>query len=447
MRLFLSFLVMFAGLMSQAWAGDLINQYLPSTLKMDVEYRYRLEYKNNFDFDKGKDDTDTYNLFRTRVSLKYSPTFVKGLSFFVQGQDSRVSNLSTGTKTLMRNLWDIRQLYARFEKEVLVEPIGLNKVSFQAGRQEFAYGAERLIGGFNWSNVAQTFDGGKASFHVSLWHTQVDIFAGDKTSFRTPQQPGANEFYTAASKDRVYGYYSMSKAFHETLIDNYLIHRQTWKNISFGPSGSGEVDDYTFGGRLKKKFANGIDYEVEAAGQWGNFRDKAVRAMMAVGIIGYTFDYWKWQPRFGFEFDYGSGDSNPNDNKMTTFDNLFPTNHPHYGYMDLMSLQNINDYRYTFSMKPMKKLKVQADLHMLYLDTPKDSLYSAARTVTRTAAAGSSNVSDHVGNEIDLSGDYKLNNYVAFQAGYCRLFPGGYLKDTGANNDADYVYFQTTISF
>ena len=445
MRLFLSFLVMSAGLISQAYAGDLINQYLPSTLKMDVEYRYRLEYKNNIDFDKRKDDTDTYNLFRTRVSLKYSP--IKGVSLFAQGQDARVSNLSTGTKSLMENIWDVRQLYARYEKEVMIESIGLNKIALQAGRQEFAYGAERLIGGFNWSNVAQTFDGGKASFHVALWHTQLDIFAGDKTAFRTPQQPGANEFYDGASKDRVYGYYSMSKAFHETLIDNYFIHRQTWKNISFGPNGTGEVDDYTFGGRLKKKFSNGIDYEIEAAGQWGNFNDKLVRAMMAVGIIGYTFDYWKWQPRFGFEFDYGSGDSDSTDKRMKTFDNLYPTNHPHYGYMDLMSLQNINDYRYSFSMKPMKKLKLQADFHALFLDTPKDSLYSAARTVTRTVAAGSTDVSDHLGNELDLTGDYKLNNYVGFQAGYCRLFPGGYLKNTGANNDVDFVYFQTTVSF
>ncbi len=428
----------------EAWAGDFLNQHLPSYLKADIEYRYRMEYKNNFDFDKGKDDTDDYNLSRTRVSLKYVP--IKQVSLFIQGQDARVSNLSTGTKSLMRNLWDIRQLYAKYEDEVLVESVGLNKISFQGGRQEFAYGAERLIGGFNWSNVAQTFDGGRVSFHFAPLHLQMDILAGDKVAFRTPQDKIANDLFHASAKDRIYAYYATAKAFHETLIENYLIHRQTWKNISFGPSGTGEVDDYTFGGRLKKKFSNGIDYEIETAGQWGNFRDKAVRAMMAVGVLGYTFDY-KWQPRMAFEFDYGSGDSNPNDNKMSTFDNLYPTNHPHYGYMDLMSLQNINDYRYQISIKPMKKLKLQADFHALYLDTPKDSLYSSARTVTRTAPAGSSSVSAHVGNEVDLSGDYKFNNYVSMQAGYSHLYHGAFLKNTGANNDADFVYWQTTVSF
>ena len=439
---FLTFLLMIFS--STSFAGDFLNKHLPSYLKIDAEFRYRLEYKNNFDFNKGNDDADTYNLVRTRLSLAYTP--IKQATFFIQGQDARVSNLSTGTKSLMRNLWDIRQIYGKYEEQVACDVTGLNKISLQAGRQEFIYGAERLIGAFNWSNVSQSFDGGKAQFSFTPANLKLDIFAGDKAAFRTPQEKDANDLFGASAKDRVYGYYATAKAFYETLIENYLIHRQTWKNISFGPHGSGEVDDYTFGVRLKNKLPYNFDYEVEAAGQWGNFNDQSVRALMAVGILGYTFDM-KWQPRLAFEFDYGSGDSDPNDNKMKTFDNLYPTNHPFYGYMDLMSLQNINDYRYQFSVKPIKNLKLQADFHVLYLDTPKDSLYSAARTVTRTAAAGSSNVSDHVGNEIDLSADYKLNVYASIQLGYSHLFPGGYLKDTGVNNDADFVYFQTVLSF
>ncbi|HLD69293.1 MAG TPA: alginate export family protein [Candidatus Omnitrophota bacterium] len=440
-NLLLSIFFVFIALRPQARAGEFLNQHLPSYLKADIEYRYRLEYKNNFDFDKGKDDTDAYNLFRTRVNLNYSP--LKPISFFIQTQDARVSNLSAGAKSLMENFWDIRQLYARYENAVLLDVAGLNKLYFQAGRQEFLYGAQRLIGGFDWSNVAQTFDGGKAGFHFAPFHLQLDIFAGDKAAIKSPRE--ADDLFDGSSKDRVYAYYATARAFHETLIENYFIHRTTWENISFGPNGSGEVDHYTFGGRLKNKLPHNFDYEIETAGQWGNFNDQAVRALMAVGILGYTFDH-KWQPRLAFEFDYGSGDSNPNDKKMTTFDNLYPANHPFYGYMDLMSLQNINDYRTTMSVKPNKKLKLQSDLHLLYLDTPKDSLYSAARTVTRTSVAGSSDVNAHVGNEVDLTADYKFNNNINFGVGYSHLFAGGYLKDTGANNDADFFYFQTIIS-
>ncbi|MDE1921302.1 MAG: alginate export family protein [Candidatus Omnitrophica bacterium] len=424
---------------SQAWAGDYLNQYLPDYLKADVEFRYRLEYRDNMLFNKAKDDAGSYDLFRTRVGLTYNP--IKEVTLFAQGQDARVSGLSTQdksevAKSTLENLWDIRQLYGRYEQ---------GPITIQGGRQEFAYGAERLIGAFNWSNVAQTFDGGKVGFHIQPLNLQLDLLAGDKTGYRSPQSDEANDLFDASAKDRMYAYYATAHAFHGTLIENYLIHRVTWKNISFGPNGSGRIDDYTFGGRLKNKLPYHFDYEMESAGQWGDFDHKRVCAAMFVGILGYTLDL-KWQPRLAFEYDYGSG-GKPNGKTLGTFDNLYPTNHLFYGYMDLFSLQNINDYRYQVSIKPAKNLKLQTDFHMVYLDTTKDALYSAARTVTRTTPAGLLGVSSHVGNELDLTGDYKLNKYLSFQAGYCHLFPGEYLKDTGPHNGADFAFFQTTLAF
>ena len=164
---------------------------------------------------------------------------------------------------------------------------------------------------------------------------------------------------------------------------------------------------------------------------------------MAVGLVGYTFSAMAWKPRLGFEFDYGSGDSDPTDGEMKTFDNLYPTNHLFYGYIDFVSLQNLNDYRFQISAKPHKKLKLQADLHMIYLDTVKDSYYSVARAVVRTATR---DVDDHLGNEVDLTADYKFNDYLNMGLGYSHFFSGDYLRDTGANDDADFFYVQTTIT-
>ncbi len=422
-------------------AGEILNKHLPPYLNADMEFRHRLEYRNNYDFDDSLGDEDTFDLFRSRLTLQWIP--IKPLKLFTQWQDSRIANDKFVNKTAFENFMDLRQLYVDYEDTVIVEALTLNKLSLRAGRQEFSYGAQRLLGAFNWSNVAQTFDGGKLGMHFSTFHTQLDIFAGEKSPIKSPRQ--ADDLFDGSNKDRMWAYYATMKVFHETLVENYLIRRATYKNISFGPNGSSEIDNYTFGGRLKKAFSSGIDYELEVAGQWGNFKDQDVRAMMAVGILGYTFQK-PWQPRIAFEFDYGSGDSDPTDGKMTTFDNLYPTNHLFYGYMDLISLQNLNDYRFQVSAKPSKKLRLQADMHLIFLDTPKDSFYSVGRTVTRTAATSIAGVSPHVGDEIDLLLDYKLNNNVAVQAGYGHFFAGKYLQETGANDDTDFFYLQTTFS-
>lgn len=424
-------------------AGDKINQHLPKFLKADVEFRHRLEYRDNFDFNDSRNDRDTFDLLRTRLNLQWLP--IKHWKLFTQLQDSRIANDSfVSSKAGFENFMDLRQLYVDYEDNIMIDAINMNKLSLRAGRQEFSYGAQRLLGGFNWSNVAQSFDGGKVGMHFSTRHIQFDMFGGEKVSIKSPRE--FDDLYDGSNNDRMAGYYLTARAFKETLIENYLIHRITRKNISFGPGGSSEINNYTFGGRLKKAFKNGVDYELEAAGQWGNFNDKEVNAAMAVGIAGYTFAYHPWQPRVAFEFDYGSGDSNSSDGKLRTFDNLYPTNHLFYGYADFISLQNLNDYRFQASVKPHKKVKLQADYHVIYLDTPKDSLYSAGRAVTRTAAAGVENVNPHVGNEIDLTADYKLNNTVSIHAGYSHFFAAKYLQQTGANDDADFFYFQTTLS-
>jgi hypothetical protein len=82
------------------------------------------------------------------------------------------------------------------------------------------------------------------------------------------------------------------------------------------------------------------------------------------------------------------------------------------------------------------------------LDTYKDSLYSAGRAVTRTAtAAQGSDISTHVGSEVDLLLTYNVCTPVNVQLGYSHFFAGEYLEKTGANDDGNYVYMQTTLSF
>ena len=76
--------------------------------------------------------------------------------------------------------------------------------------------------------------------------------------------------------------------------------------------------------------------------------------------------------------------------------------------------------------------------------TSKDNLYAANRTIKRATAAGAGS---HVGNEVDLTGTYKFNQYADVLVGYSHLFAGDFLKDTGSADDADYVYVQTTLSF
>ncbi|HBO97896.1 MAG TPA: hypothetical protein DE315_02120 [Candidatus Omnitrophica bacterium] len=437
--------VMLLGLAcTQSQAGEYLNKSLPEWINVDVQLRQRYEWRSNFDFNDSIYDKDGFNLWRGRLGLTLKPT--KETRLFYQFQDARVSDDSTtGSKSAYENWGETRQLWGEFKTALEDREVcGLSGIGVRMGRQELSYGAQRLLGAFDWSNAAQTFDAGKIMLEFEKQKLNVDIFGGGKTPLKSPRE--MDDFYDGSANDRIGGYYTVYKGIGNLTMDQYVINRNTdGQTISFGQTGDGEVEDYTIGARLTGKIPDtNFDYEFEAAKQTGNSGALDVDAQMAVAVLGYTFEH-DWHPRASFEFDYASGDHDATDGDRQTFDNLYPTNHLFYGYMDFVSLQNIHDYRFQIKADPMKKLNLSADYHLFYLDTPKDNLYAAARTIKRSTKAGADDA--YVGSEIDLLAKYQATKFMGIWAGYSHLFAGDFLSQTGADDDADFVYAQTTFNF
>jgi hypothetical protein len=221
-------------------------------------------------------------------------------------------------------------------------------------------------------------------------------------------------------------------------------------------------DIYTFGARVKSTPGelNGWDYGAEVAGQLGNFKDGARRleqeAWMMYAGFGYTFKT-KMTPRLGLEYNFGSGDSNKADNKHETFDNLYPTNHKFYGYMDMVSLQNINDLRFMSSIKPLPRLTLNADYHAFWLADTHDNFYNVngARRGGTGATPGTTyginpGYDNFVGSELDLVATYAIAPQALLEIGYGHFFRGDYIKSSlrvPGSEDANWVYASLVLSF
>lgn len=409
---------------------SLLVKQAAEKVKISGEFRYRLEYRDNFDFNDAKDDQDVFHLFRTRLNLGFEPcAFLRG---FAQFQDARIVSSQFSNNKPFRDPVDLRQAYVE-----MYDP-AQKGFGTRVGRQELGYGAERLVGTFNWSNVAQSFDAAKVFYQFET--ARIDAFAARKVLIEP-----SRTFNAWDDEDNFLGFYGTCQAVKNHTLDLYYFYRDTDRPIVFGPSvGSKDMKESTVGGRIAGKPLFGVDYQVEGAYQFGDFGNDDVSAWMFIGLVGYNFD-WTWSPRLGFEFDHASGDKRSADGERNTFDNLFPTNHLFYGYMDLASLQNITDYIVSASVKPLTRLTLKLDGHFFFLDETTDSLYSAARIPTRTART--SGVSDQVGEEIDFTLNYQFCQQASGLLGYSHFFAGDFLSDTGSSDDGDFFYLQLITAF
>ncbi len=350
-------------------------------------------------------------------------------------------------------------------------------VSLKLGRQELSYGDERLVGAFGWNNIGRVFDGAKLRWQNSWFG--VDAFV---TRLVVPDD---NSFNTSNDYEYFSGVYFNTKKIPKNWTEFYVLAR----NVGTGaanfdapfttpaPYNTSARDIYTIGTRLRSatnEWGN-FDYTVEAAGQFGDWKRPATgvranerdaqRAFAVSGNFGYTFADAFGTPRIALEYNYATGDSDPNDGTHGTFDNLYPTNHKFYGYMDLASWQNLHNIRAIFQLKPHPRVSLSLEGHLFWLADTHDRFYNVAGVPRAGATIGGVNTGatgsglgyglnpsygSFVGTEIDAVCGVILTKFSNLEFGYGHFFRGAYIEDTfskSGSQDADWIYTQLLVRF
>ena len=406
--------------------------------------RYRYELFNNNNFGAGPQDDTGYHLtrFLAHADLHLGPA----LRGFVQLKSALEDGRAGGPRPSDADEFDVQQAFVDVKLPAGFLGEGA-AVTLRGGRQDLVYGAHRLIGPLDWANVRRTFEGGKASVAFSKQHT-LDLF-WVRPVIVDKEEPNVGDGDTSfAGIYDVLSLPNLIKPESGAKLELYgLVLNRT--DASFFAEGVADEDRYTVGGRLSAT-PKPFDFDLEAAYQFGKFGGGNVSAWMLAAEGGYTFAGAPLSPRLFLGYDAASGDDDPGDGDLRTFNQLFPTGHPFFGYIDVIGRQNIIDLHpgVEFSLladKPYaKKMTLRAEHHLFWRQSDADAVYNAAGGVLR-GGAGSDET--EIGAETDLLLNWQIDRHWSAYFGYSHFFAGEFIEETGPSADIDFVYAALQLTF
>ena len=442
-------------------------------LTISGDLRVRPEFRNNGTFGIGAKNNTFMVQQWARLGFNYSIS--PDVTFFFQAQHSKNwgtdSRSPTGEWRADAN-GTAGTIFAR-QAYMLVRNFLMPNLTIKAGRQLVVWGNHRMFGHFDWNNVGWTHDGLTANYKLSKSATlQVGWLRTQERDCSGPTTGncigGTQVSGVDATDDGNVVYVRVPMKIAGVVLEPTYI----WHDGGTGPQGPADAmnlngainaprpqnqDRHTLGGRAVKKFAAGgarVDATIEGYYQFGEIGFTNMPRNMDIEAWAFHIDGGvtlpvPMQPRLSAEFNTASG--NKDDGKWRSFDQLYPTNHIHFGYMDRMSWKNMNHYAFGLQMRPQKQSHFEVTGHFFSLQETTDDLFHAGQAALGFARGGTST---DIGEEIDVvyTHFFTPGNHVAWQIGASVFIPGERLDQAAtaagrSSSEQTWGYTQLWVNF
>lgn len=270
------------------------------------------------------------------------------------------------------------------------------------GRQELQLNpTQRFIAVRESPNIRQSFDGARVTYATG--NLKLDAF------YLQPVTPSPGAFDDRRNRgQRFYGLYASTKLSPRRTLDVYALGFER-DHVRFGAV-TGDERRASLGARLAG-VADAFDYDAEGMIQGGRFAGRKIRAWSASAAGGYTLDR-PWRPRLGLRLDLGSGDKDPTDERLETFNPLFPKG-AYFNETTLTSWGNLVALRPSLGVAPAKGVSLEASYTVHRRMSGADAIY--IQPLAALAPAGREQSKD-VGGAAQLDGTWQVNRNLKLQA-------------------------------
>lgn len=293
-----------------------------------------------------------------------------------------------------------------------------SRLTLRGGRELMALGSERLVGIRYGPNIPQAFDGVRAiAEHGPL---RVDAF------HLHPVAIGGGDFDDKTSKTRrLDGIYTTLTPAKGIGIDAYWLGYEN-ESARFVARTGRETRD-TFGLRFVGKRGD-LGWNWEAMLQRGHFADDRIRAWSLATETAWSFPQAPLKPRLRLRANIASGDRDPADGKLGTFNALFPKG-KYFGELSPIGPRNIVNLHPSVDFDLGKGVTVELVAARFWRESRGDGIYDIPGGLIRPAGGSRSR---HIGDQFEISAGWQASEILSFSASLSAFRPGAFIRDTGA---------------
>ena len=307
-----------------------------------------------------------------------------------------------------------------------------NVITLRAGRQEFAYGSQRLVSVREAPNNRLGFDAVRVLTSLGDW--RADAWLGQPVEI----DPGIFDDEAVSETAFWGGYVTGPLNLISGLRADFDYLGLSREDADFARGVEDEVR-HSFGARFFGK-RGAFDWNFEFVGQFGSFGDDGILAWTTASDTGWTFGNAPGKPRAFLRADIASGDHGGSN--LGTFNPLFPRG-AYFNEAGLIGPQNLMDLQPGLEFSPAQSVKVTASCDFVWRESIDDGVYGVALNLQVPPGASD----DHdVGAFPSVSVAWQAGRHLNLTANYVAYLFGDFVKES-LPDQSDGSYVSAAIVF
>jgi hypothetical protein len=330
-------------------------------LSLAGDARTKYEYFSAPVFNQSPADSNGFLLQRYLLSadLHATPMF----RAFVQLQSSLENFRAGGPRPSDLDQLDLHQAFVDFA----AHPDASSSFTLRVGRQELAYGSQRLVSVRDSPNNRLAFDAARLLTHFADW--QVDAWVSRPVDIR-------HDMFDDRSDDgpTFWGVYATRALGWVSGLRMDLYYLGIDRQDAEYARGTADESRHSLGIRLFGR-QGGLDWNFELVGQVGSFGHDAIAAWTLASDTGWTFADAPAKPRAFLHADVASGDHGSG--SLGTFNPLFPRG-AYFNEASLIGPQNLMDLQPGVELALAAPVSLSISCDFVWRESRNDGVYGTA---------------------------------------------------------------------